>query len=75
MFFEYVRSAANPADMPSRDAMGELWDLLGSVGLAQRAREVLTVLPSFDTWDAPADQLFEEAMSLSGRRSRGKRKR
>ena len=39
VFFEYVRSAANPADMPSRDAMGELWDLLGSVGLAQRARD------------------------------------
>ena len=61
----------------SKSRMGELWDLhvLGSVGLAQHAREVRTFLPSFDTWDAPADQLLEEAMSLSGRRSRGKRKR
>ena len=75
VFFEYVRSAANPADMPSRDAMGELWDLLGSVGLAQHAREVRTFLPSFDTWDAPADQLFEKAMGFSGNRSRSKKRK
>ena len=33
------------------------------MGLA--AREVRTVLPSFDNWAAPADQMFKEAMSLS----------
>ena len=51
----------------------EALGLLGSVGLAQRAREVRTILPSFDTWDAPADQLFEKAIGFSANRSRSSR--
>ena len=69
VFFEYVRSAANPADLPSRDAIGELMSLLESVGMAQAVTEIACKLPDFDTWDAPTSQVIEEA-SRYGKRQR-----
>ena len=59
VFFEYVRSAANVADLPSRGALGELRRVLRRVGIA--AEPVPCILPPFSAWDAPARWWLRQA--------------
>ena len=67
VFFEYVRSAANIADLPSRGARAELLALLRDMGM--QATEVACKLPQFSTWDAPAREWMAEAAAVKRRRA------
>ena len=67
VFFEYVRSAANIADLPSRGARAELLVLLRDMGM--QATEVACKLPQFSTWDAPAREWMAAAEAVKRRRA------
>ena len=55
VWFEYVRSKANIADFPSRDAWEELWQAFESVGVDNRkVRWVECELPPIFSLQAPA---------------------
>jgi hypothetical protein len=58
-----VRSKANPADLPSRDAPEELGvgSLLVQVGAAHVVVDVKCRLPTFDSWAAPASDVVDTA--------------
>ena len=61
VFFEYVRSKANPADLPSRDAPEELGSLLVQAGAAHLVVDVKCRLPTFDSWTAPVSDIINTA--------------
>lgn len=65
VFFEYVRSKANIADLPSRLAMGELWEVYRELGMGERARSIEMVLPAFDDWHAPARDLVARGAAMA----------
>ena len=67
VFFEYVRSAANIADLPSRLAMNELWKVLEENGLAKNAKELEMRMPDFDDWTGPVRALVEAGIGASFR--------
>jgi hypothetical protein len=50
VYFEYVRSAANIADFPSRLRMDLLMRALAQCGLASSVERVECVLPEYDDW-------------------------
>lgn len=62
VFFEYVRSKANPADLPSRDAPEELGSLLVNVGAAHNVVDVKCRLPTIDSWEAPTSDVIDTAL-------------
>ena len=74
VFFEFVRSAANPADLPSRMGMGELWALLEDAG-AERIEWEDCVLPKVDAWERPIEAWMRESSRAAGARSSNKHKR
>ena len=51
VWFEYVRSKANIADLPSRFAIRELWRLFGEFGWKGVAEVVACVLPSLASFE------------------------
>ena len=65
VFFEYVRSKANIADLPSRLAMGELWEVYRELGMAEQARSIEMVLPAFDDWHSPARDLVARGAAMA----------
>jgi hypothetical protein len=76
VFFEYVRSEANPADLPSRDAPEELASLLVRAGAAHVVVDVKCRLPTFESWEAPVSDIVytaRRATTPCGRQ--GKRQR
>ena len=79
VFFEYVRSKANPADLPSRDAPEELGSLLVKVGAAHNVVDVKCRLPTIDSWEAPTSDVIDTALRATkpgGKMCRqGKRRR
>ena len=60
-FFEYVRSAANIADLPSRGALPELLAVLGRLGLRAAAVRVPACFPPLSSWRAPAREWLAQA--------------
>ena len=52
VFFEYVSSKANIADLPSREAFDELRAELVGIRIAGSAPDLL-VVPSVASWNAP----------------------
>ena len=68
VFFEYVRSAANIADLPSRLAMDELWKVMAENGLAENAKELEMRMPEFEDWSSSAKVLVEAGIVASIRR-------
>ena len=52
VYFEYVPSKANIADLPSRDAFGELYAELAGFRIVGAAPDVLRV-PTVASWRAP----------------------
>ena len=79
VFFEYVRSKANPADLPSRDAPEELGSLLVQVGAVHVVIDVKCRLPTFDSWAAPVSDVIDTARRATDPRGsvckQGKRQR
>jgi hypothetical protein len=71
VFFEYVRSAANIADLPSRGALVELLELFDEMGM--HGDEVACQLPPLAAWDAPAREWLRG--KPEGKRARGTRGR
>ena len=71
VFFEYVRSAANIADLPSRGALVELHELFDEMGM--HGDEVACQLPPLAAWDAPAREWLRG--KPEGKRARGTRGR
>ena len=61
VFFEYVRSKANIADLPSRGALKELLHVLRRLGMRREAVRVGGVFPPFDSWAAPASAWLQAA--------------
>ena len=61
VYFEYVRSKANIADMPSRLAIGEMFAALDRLGLAADTRRVDIVLPDTRGWRASAASWLRRA--------------
>jgi len=54
VFFEYVRSAANIADLPSRSSLRPLLRVLQRLGMCEAATRVAGLFPSIASWSAPA---------------------
>jgi hypothetical protein len=76
VFFEYVRSEANPADLPSRDAPEELGSLLVRMGAAQVVIDVKCRLPTFESWEAPVSDVIDTARrATEPSYTQGKRRR
>ena len=76
VFFEYVRSEANPADLPSRDAPEELASLLVRAGAAHVVVDVKCRLPTLESWAAPvSDIVYTARRATTPCGSRGKRQR
>ena len=70
VFFEYVRSKANIADLPSRGDVVELCELLHELGMWPETIEC--TLPPFEAWDAPAREWMRPAQrggEAAGKRS------
>ena len=65
VFFEYVRSKANIADLPSRLAMDELWEMFRDLGMEDKARSIEMVIPTFEDWHAPARDLVSRGASIA----------
>jgi hypothetical protein len=64
-YFEYVRSEANVADMPSRQAMRELERVLKKAGFQEKEISRLVYrLPSIEEWQQPADKWVQRAVTL-----------
>ena len=55
VFFEYVRSDANIADLPSRMALEELWEKFQEVGISRDVVWHECVLPEISDWGAQAE--------------------
>ena len=68
VWFEYVRSKANVADLPSRDAWGELLRVLARMALDGCATFIpKAVMPDVSSWRAPAaDWLARARAALLG---------
>ena len=71
VYFDYVPSKANVADLPSRGDLIELLDLFDT--LCMHGEEVSCRLPSLASWDAPAREWLRG--SPVGKRARGSRGR
>ena len=54
VFFEYVRSKANIADMPSRLGIREMLEVLGALGVVTTVERIDIVLPDNSSWRASA---------------------
>ena len=67
VFFEYVRSKANIADLPSRGALEELLELLCEMGVSD-AEEIPCKLPSLEAWGEPAAEWLRRARAQRGGR-------
>ena len=63
IYFEYVRSAANIADLPSRGALRELLRVLRRLGMGGAATRVRGVFPPIESWAAPATKWLQAAQS------------
>ena len=78
-FFEYVRSKANIADLPSRGEMRELKRLLLEAGCFGKIKRIECHLPSVDEWDDLAFEWMEKGRrkreNSSGNRSSRSQKR
>ena len=61
VFYEYVRSAANIADLPSRGALRKLLRVLRRLGMGGAATRVRGVLPLIESWAAPATEWLQAA--------------
>ena len=61
VFFEYVKSKANIADLPSRGALKELLRVLKRLGMRREAVRVGGIFPPFDSWAAPASAWLQAA--------------
>ena len=71
VYFEYVRSAANIADMPSRDAIGEMLAALADVAPEAEVHEVKCVVPKVDSWLGSAvDWIMRAKQALCARQKR-----
>ena len=74
VFFEYVRSKANPADLPSRGAHEELGSLLVRVHAAAVVKDVRCRLPDLESWDAPVDAIIDTARRAARPRTRQRKR-
>ena len=82
VWFEYVNTHANWADLPSREGLDELWEIFRRMGIEQHMKEVPCVLPKFESWEEPAAiwmaqgaQTSERAKSRARHAACGKRRR
>jgi len=67
VWFQYVASKANVADLPSRGAHDELMEVLKRFGHRSDidSEPVEMVIPPFDKWDAPFTVWLEHAAAAS----------
>ena len=65
-FFEYVRSKANIADLPSRGALMELLEVLERLGMRAAAVRVPACFPPLSSWRAPARDWLAQASISRG---------
>ena len=56
-----MRSDANCADLPSREALDELWALFAELGVEAQVEKVECVLPDVTDWQRPAAQWLRKA--------------
>ena len=75
VYFEYVASKSNVADLPSRNAMKELYNILDGMGWRDITQKVKCKLPDFADWDQPAANWIDLAKLRATRRRKRMRER
>ena len=71
VWFQFVATKANVADLPSRGAMAELREVLSSFEDCVVEGDRQMVIPPFDAWDAPFSLWMEHVAEAAASSSEG----